>query len=95
VLAAVHARLSAAGPSNIRLVVCDLSASPFIDLAGSQMLHKLEATLGTLDIPLRIVGAHGYVRDFLRSDGLSGKVSGIGRDRTISSLLDDLEIESR
>jgi len=93
VLTAVCGRLNAIGPSNIRLVVCDLSASPFIDLAGSQMLHKLEARLSPIDVPLRIVGAHGYVRDFLRSDGLSGKVAGIGRQQTLARLLDDLEIE--
>ena len=31
---------AAAGP-DIRLVVCDLSASPYVDLAGSRMLHEL------------------------------------------------------
>lgn len=92
---AVYERLKAVGPSNIRLVVCDLSASPFIDLAGSQMLHKLEACLSPANVSLRIVGAHGYVRDFLRSDGLSGKVAGIERQQTLASLLDDFEIERR
>ncbi len=41
VLEAVLGRLRAAGPSEIRLVVCDLSASPYIDLAGARMLHEL------------------------------------------------------
>ena len=30
-------RLRAVGPSEIRLMVCDLSASPYLDLAGSRM----------------------------------------------------------
>lgn len=35
ILGSVLNCLHAAGPSNIRLVVCDLSASPHTDLAGS------------------------------------------------------------
>jgi MFS superfamily sulfate permease-like transporter len=92
VLTAVHERLGAVDASNVRLVVCDLSASPFIDLAGSQMLHKLAASLTALGIPLRVIGAHGYVRDFLRSDGLSDKVDRIGREQTLSRLLDEFQI---
>jgi len=34
VLERVLNRLRAAGPSDIRLVICDLSASPYLDLAG-------------------------------------------------------------
>src|SRR5262249_11300562 len=37
VLEAVLQRLNAPGPCDIRLVVCDLSASPFVDLAGSRI----------------------------------------------------------
>jgi MFS superfamily sulfate permease-like transporter len=55
-------RLGAAGPSDIRLVVCDLSASPYLDLAGSRMLHELHAELTARGIALRIVGAHGWLR---------------------------------
>ena len=33
----------AAEPANVRMIVCDLSASPSIDLAGSRMLHELYA----------------------------------------------------
>src|SRR5215216_37571 len=39
VLETVLTRLRAGGPSAIRLVVCDLSASPYMDLTGAQMLH--------------------------------------------------------
>ena len=41
VLEAVMDRVRSQGPAGIRLVVCDLSASPHIDLAGSGMLHRL------------------------------------------------------
>ena len=60
----------AGAPAAIRLVVCDLSASPYLDLAGSRMLHELHAELDGRGIALRIVGAHGAVRDLLRADGV-------------------------
>src|SRR6476661_6358221 len=72
---------------SVRLVVCDLSASPFIDLAGSRMLHELHAKLAARGIALRIVGAHGWVRDLLRADGLGEKVGGLDRMATLDRLL--------
>jgi SulP family sulfate permease len=87
VLESVLSHLHAAGPSDVRLVVCDLSASPYIDLAGSRMLHELHRELATRDIALRIVGAHGWVRDLLRADGVSEKVGGLDRVIPLDSLL--------
>jgi high affinity sulfate transporter 1 len=89
VLDAVLHRLRLAAPSEIRLVVCDLSASPYLDLAGSGMLHELHSKLNPRGIALRIVGAHGAVRDLLRADGMSQKVGGLGRRVTLVSLLED------
>ena len=89
VLESVLVRLDAAGGSNIRMVVCDLSASPYIDLAGSQMLHQLHDELAHRGIPLRIVGAHGRSRDLLRADGVGEKVGGLGRGLTLDALLKD------
>jgi anti-anti-sigma factor len=80
-------RLSVADPSAIRLVICDLSASPYLDLAGCRMLHDLHAELESRGIALRIVGAHGHVRDLLRADGLSSKVAGLDRAVTLASLV--------
>ena len=80
VLEAVLNRLSASVPSDIRLVVCDLSASPYVDLAGSRMLHNLHSELAARGAALRIVGAHGRVRDLLRADGIAEKVGGLDQD---------------
>jgi high affinity sulfate transporter 1 len=85
VIEAVRARLRAAGA--VRLVVCDLSASPHIDLAGARALHELHGELAARGIALRIVGAHGRVRDLLRADGLSDKIGGIERVVTLAALL--------
>jgi sulfate permease, SulP family len=83
----VLGRLRAAGPSGVRLMVCDLSASPYVDLAGSRMLHELHRELAAHGIALRIVGARGRVRDLLRADGIGEKVEGLQRTVTLESLL--------
>ena len=87
VLESVLDRLRAVDASDIRLVVCDLSASPYVDLAGSRMLHELHGELAARGIALRIVGAHGWVRDLLRADGIGEKVGGLDRDATLDGLL--------
>lgn len=84
---AVIERLRAAKGSEIRMVICDLSASPHIDLAGSGMLHALHVELAERGIVLRIVGARGRVRDLLRADGVADKVGGIERAATVDALL--------
>jgi len=87
VMVAVMNRLAAADPRKLRLCICDLSASPYIDLAGSRMLHSLHAELASHDIPLRIVGARGRVRDLLRADGTADKVGALDRLASIDDLI--------
>src|SRR5262249_49077993 len=77
VLQSVLNRLGNVGATEIRLMVCDLSASPYLDLAGSRMLHELHSELSARGIALRIVGARGRVRDLLRADGTGEKVGGL------------------
>ena len=86
VLEAVANRLREAG-SSVRLAVCDLSAAPYLDLAGSRMLRGLNAELAGRGIALRIVGAHGSARDLLRAEGLEEKVGGLDRTATLDSVL--------
>ena len=87
VLDSVMDRLREAGPAAVRLVACDLSAAPYVDLAGSRMLLELHAELTRRGIPLRIVGARGSVRDLLRAEGIEEKVGGLDRTRTLDGLL--------
>ena len=87
VLESVLNRLRASAPSTINLMVCDLSASPYLDLAGSRMLHDLHSELVSRGIALRVVGAHGSVRDLLRADGIGEKVSRLDRVVTLDSLI--------
>jgi sulfate permease, SulP family len=85
VLEAVLSRL--ARQSSIKLVVCDLSASPYVDLAGSRKLHELHSELAARGVELRIIEARGQVRDLLRADGIEDKVGGLDRTVTLDSLL--------
>jgi len=87
VLESVLSRLEMAAPATIRLAVCDLSAAPYLDLAGSRMLHELHAELASRGIILRIVGAHGTARDLLRADGVEQKVGGLYRAATLDTVL--------
>jgi len=87
VLETVLARIEVAKPGELRLVVCDLSASPFLDLAGSEMLQKLHAELAAQKIPLRIVGARRRVRELLRNVKLDEKVGGLERGLTLNDVL--------
>jgi SulP family sulfate permease len=88
VLETVEARLKSQGYSGVRMVVCDMSASPFIDLAGLAILEKLHADLASKGVPLRIVGAHASVRDLLKAAGLDAKVGGISHGVTLSDVIE-------
>jgi high affinity sulfate transporter 1 len=73
--------------SPVKLVVCDLSAAPYLDLAGARMLHDLHHHLAARAISLRIVGAHATARDILRAEGLDEKVGGLHRSMTLDAVL--------
>lgn len=73
-----------------RLVVCGLSSSPFIDLAGAGMLNDLHSELSSRGIAFEIVGARGQVRDLLQANGMAEKVNSANWTRRMDSLLGDL-----
>jgi len=86
VLRAVQRTLSTA-PRCERLI-CDLSAAPFIDLAGTKMLRDLNHELVEDGIEFRIVGAHGQVRDLLRADGLADEMDSEFWLRSLEGVID-------
>ena len=87
VLDAVLKQFDKEAPSSIRLVVCDLSAAPYLDLAGCRMLHELHTELAAGGAALRVVGAHGASRDLLRAVGIEEKVGGLDRIATVETVL--------
>jgi len=87
VVEAVLRRLQEVGPAGIRIVVCDLSASPFLDLSGSAALHELHKQLAARGVALRVVGARARVRDLLRADGVADKIGRFDRVTTLDAVL--------
>ncbi len=78
---------STAGP--LKLVVCDLSISPIVDLAGARMLATLHAQLQAAGIRLRLVAAHASARDILRAEGLEERVGYFGRRISVADAIDE------
>ncbi len=72
-------------------VVCDLSTSPYVDIAGARMLSRLHDELTKIGVLLRIVEAHALVRDLLRAEGLEEKVGPINRYASIDDVVEDFE----
>jgi SulP family sulfate permease len=73
----------------ITLVACDLSASPYIDLAGARMLHDLHDELASRRVTFCIVGAHAQLRDLLRAEGLAEKTDSRQWLRSLDSVVGD------
>jgi SulP family sulfate permease len=72
---------------SLRLVVCDLSNSPHIDVAAASMLAALHRQLATRGIQFRIVEAHARVRDLLRAEGLEEEIGYFGRHMTVNQAI--------
>jgi sulfate permease, SulP family len=72
----VRHHVAAAG-TGLRLVVWDLSTSPYVDIAGVRMLGELQRELSARGATLRLVDARASVRDLIRKElGMSvGEVS--------------------
>ena len=75
----------------LKLVVCDLSTSPIVDLAGVRMLTTLQATLEAMGMRLRLVAPHAAVRDILRAEGLEERVGHFGRRISVADAIDELQ----
>ena len=72
-------------------MVCDLSTSPQVDLAGARMLAKLHRDLAEANIRMRLVAAHAPVRDILRAEGLEESVGYFGRRISVADVIDEFE----
>ncbi len=76
---------------DLRLVVCDLSDSPFIDVAGARILAGLHRDLSNRGVQLRVVEAHAKVRDLLRAEGLEEQVGYLGRHLSVEQAVVELQ----
>ncbi|MCW5768323.1 MAG: SulP family inorganic anion transporter [Phycisphaeraceae bacterium] len=73
----------------VQAVVCDLSSTPFTDLAGAEMIVKLEEELRAMGVRLQVVEARAVVRDRLRAEGLEESAGRIDRFTTVADAVDD------
>jgi len=74
-----------------KLVLCDLSNSPHVDLQSARTLGELEEELEALHIPMRVVETRSSVRDRLRAEGLDERLGGINRFRSVAEVIEEFE----
>ncbi|MCX6872336.1 MAG: SulP family inorganic anion transporter [Verrucomicrobia bacterium] len=79
---------STAGP--LKLVVCELSSSPFVDLAGARMLAAMKSALAAQGASLRLVAAFAPVRQILHAEGLGESVCFAGQRVSVADAIDEL-----
>jgi anti-anti-sigma factor len=89
----VWARIAATDA--LRLVVCDLSNSPYVDVAGAAVLAELHAKLAARGVQLRIVEARARARDLLRAEGLEEQVGYLGRHMSVDQAIAEFAGSSR
>ncbi len=75
----------------LRLVVCDLSESPVVDVAGALMLAALHRELLNRNARLRIVEAHSSARDLLRAEGLEDRCGYLGRRISVDQAIAEFQ----
>jgi sulfate permease, SulP family len=78
---------------SLRLVVCDLSTSPAVDLAGVKMLFELESVLIKRNIRFRLVEARASVRDLLRLEGAEDRLGRIDRSEMVADVIEQYQKE--
>lgn len=77
------------GAEPARLVIFDLSTSPYVDSAGGRMLAGLEVELAAEGIGLRVAEAHGVVRDLLRAVGVERQLGGVSRLTSVEDIIEE------
>src|SRR6185295_13514572 len=70
----------------LRLVIWDLSTSPYVDIAGTSVLRELQAELAARGIQMRVVEARSTVRDLIRAE-LGPSVGEVSRRISIDDLV--------
>ncbi|MFO0873643.1 MAG: SulP family inorganic anion transporter [Phycisphaerales bacterium] len=83
----VLGRVRATG-TPVHTVICDLSATPLMDLAGAEMMRRLEEELRARGVRLHIVEARATVRERLRAEGLEERTGRLDRFTTVADAVD-------
>jgi len=72
----------------VQLVVCDLSASPYVDVAGARMLAALHTDLAAAGIQFQLVEPHAAVRDLLVAEGLEERLGQISLGMSVDDIIE-------
>jgi high affinity sulfate transporter 1 len=70
-------------PAPVKLVILDMAASPYVDVAGSNMLLRLSKELNEQGISFQIVEALSNVRELLRKQGMEDMIGHISRRTSV------------
>ena len=73
---------------SVRLVIGDLSNSPYVDLSGARMLAKLSEDLAERGAILRLAEIHAGARDLLRAEDLEARVGPINRFTSVADVVE-------
>ena len=76
---------------SLRLVIWDLSSSPYVDIAGARMLGELQRELAVRGAKLRLIDARAEVRELLRAE-IGTSVGEISRRLSIGDAMADAGI---
>ncbi|HKF96527.1 MAG TPA: sodium-independent anion transporter [Gammaproteobacteria bacterium] len=72
-----------------RLVVFDLSSSPYMDLSAANMLREVHEALGARGIMMKVSNLTGTVRDLLRRAGMEKVFGDLGPEVTVESVTNE------
>lgn len=87
---AVIAKVRSTAPAP-RIVICDLSASPMMDLAGAETIRGLDKELQLMKMELQIVEARSSVRDKLRLEGVENRMGRIDRFTSVADAIEAIQ----
>jgi high affinity sulfate transporter 1 len=81
-------------PEGIKLLVLDLSSSPYVDVSGTKMLLQLVEHFSKKGVQCKIVEALSGVRDILRKQGMEELIGPISRVENLADIALEFERES-
>jgi MFS superfamily sulfate permease-like transporter len=82
--------LVGAEPTPPKLVVLDLSASPYVDLQAAHAIAGLADEITAKGIKFQAVEPRSSVRDRIRGEGLDARLGGIDRLKTVADAVEDI-----
>jgi len=84
----IWSKVLSADPT-LKIVIWDLSSSPYVDMAGAKLIRRLYQDLAAKGISFKIAEAYYEVRDTLRAEELEHLFGHISRKATVSDLVDE------